>query len=50
MITWSVTYGTPTWTWCVVVHGALYVRAYSPEILRGKITQNLPTGWLTAAS
>ena len=23
------TYGTPTWIWCVVVDGALYVRAYS---------------------
>jgi hypothetical protein len=23
------TYGTPTWIWCVVVIGALYVRAYS---------------------
>jgi hypothetical protein len=23
-----VTYGTPTWIWCVAVEGALYVRAY----------------------
>lgn len=25
----GVTYGTPTWVWCVEVDGALYVRAYS---------------------
>jgi len=24
----GVTYGTPTWIWCVQVNGALYVRAY----------------------
>ena len=24
-----VTYGTPTWVWCVAVDGALYVRAYN---------------------
>ncbi len=25
----GVTYGTPTWTWSVVVDGALHVRAYN---------------------
>ena len=25
----GVTYGTPTWIWCVAVDGALYVRAYN---------------------
>ena len=25
----GVTYGTPTWIWCVEVDGALYVRAYN---------------------
>src|ERR1700728_3732118 len=25
----GVTYGTPTWIWSVVVHDALYVRAYN---------------------
>ena len=25
----GMTYGTPTWTWSVVVDGALYVRAYN---------------------
>lgn len=25
----GVTYGTPTWIWCVAVDGALYVRGYS---------------------
>lgn len=25
----GVTYGTPTWIWCVVVDGALYVRGYN---------------------
>jgi hypothetical protein len=25
----GVTYGTPTWIWCVAVDHALYVRAYS---------------------
>lgn len=24
----GVTYGTPTWVWCVVVDGAVYARAY----------------------
>jgi len=24
----SISYGTPTWIWCVAVDGALYVRAY----------------------
>jgi hypothetical protein len=28
------TYGTPTWTWSVVVDGALYVRAYNGEASR----------------
>lgn len=25
----GVTYGTPTWVWCVAVDGDLYVRAYN---------------------
>jgi hypothetical protein len=25
----GVTYGTPTWIWCVAVEGELYVRAYN---------------------
>lgn len=25
----GVTYGTPTWIWCVAVDGELYVRAYN---------------------
>lgn len=25
----GVTYGTPTWIWCVTVDGSLYVRAYN---------------------
>jgi hypothetical protein len=25
----GITYGTPTWIWCVSVDGELYVRAYS---------------------
>jgi len=33
------THGTPTWIWSVVVHGALYVRAYN-----GKAS-----GWYRAA-
>ncbi|WP_080892028.1 DUF2255 family protein [Pseudomonas syringae group genomosp. 3] len=27
----GVTYGTPTWIWCVSVDGALYVRAYNGQ-------------------
>src|SRR6185295_1954354 len=27
----GVTYGTPTWTWCVAVGDALYVRAYNGQ-------------------
>jgi hypothetical protein len=35
----GVTYGTPTWIWCVAVDGALYVRAYSGQ----------PSRWYQAA-
>jgi hypothetical protein len=31
----SVTYGTPTWIWSVVVDDALYVRAYNGRALAG---------------
>ncbi|BAS26308.1 DUF2255 family protein [Limnochorda pilosa] len=27
----GVTYGTPTWVWCVVVDDAVYVRAYNGQ-------------------
>ena len=27
----GVTYGTPTWIWCVAVAGSLYVRAYGGQ-------------------
>ncbi|MBE9605756.1 DUF2255 family protein [Acetobacteraceae bacterium H6797] len=30
----GVTYGTPTWIWCVAVDGALYVRAYNGRASR----------------
>jgi hypothetical protein len=31
------TYGTPTWIWCVVVDGNLYVRAYNGSASRWHI-------------
>jgi hypothetical protein len=30
----GVTYGTPTWIWCVAIDGALYVRAYNGRASR----------------
>ncbi|EPM45298.1 DUF2255 family protein [Pseudomonas syringae] len=30
----GVTYGTPTWIWCVEVDGSLYVRAYNGKASR----------------
>lgn len=30
----GITYGTPTWVWCVEVDGALYVRAYNGKASR----------------
>ena len=27
----GLTYGAPTWTWCVAVEGALYVRGYNGQ-------------------
>jgi hypothetical protein len=27
----GVTYGTPTWIWCIAVDGRLYARAYSGQ-------------------
>ncbi len=30
----GLTYGTPTWVWCVEVDGALYVRAYNGQASR----------------
>jgi hypothetical protein len=46
----GLTYGTPTWIWCVAVRGALYVRAYngpSSRWYRAAVRQK--AGRITAA-
>lgn len=46
----SVTHGTPTWIWSVVVNGHLYARVYSGQSLRWyKAAMYQKAGRITAA-
>src|SRR5512143_1201106 len=47
----GVTYGIPTWIWCVTVGDALYVRAYNGQTSRWyQAAVRQQAGWITAAS